>query len=358
MTTHPLFAAPMVPMSRQSARLALSLLALCTLGLSLSASAQKSAFTKFDPPGSISTIPNSMNRSGAITGYYFDGNIFHVFLRSRNRTFTTFEFPGAPTTAGTSINAAGVITGDYFDGNLVLHGFVRSADGVLTSFDPVGSVDTEPACINRAGEISGTYSDANHVSHGFLRDPDGAIASFDAPDSKGGTFVTGMSPSGEITGYYNDWDEPPYPQHGFLRSRDGAYTTFDLPACSSCGNVLSTLPSAINPAGETIGSFYRDDFGAVHGFVRESDGVITPFNAPCAGGSTFPNSINAAGVITGDYLGCGAHGFVRDRDGKITTFDPPRSTRTFPTNINAAGAITGWFTYAHSKEHGFLRSPD
>ena len=75
-------------------------------------------------------------------------------------------------------------------------------------------------------------------------------------------------------------------------------------------------------------------------------------------GSTFPNSINAAGVITGDYLGCGAHGFERDLDGKITTFDPPRSTRTFPTSINAAGAITGWFTYAHSKEHGFLRSPD
>ena len=33
---------------------------------------------------------------------------------------------------------------------------------------------------------------------------------------------------------------------------------------------------------------------------------------------------SAAGVITGDYLGCGAHGFVRDRGGKITTFDPPR----------------------------------
>jgi len=44
---------------------------------------QKSAFTTFDPPGSIETIPNSINPSGAITGYYFDGNIFHGFLRSR-----------------------------------------------------------------------------------------------------------------------------------------------------------------------------------------------------------------------------------------------------------------------------------
>ena len=91
--------------------------------------------------------------------------------------------------------------------------------------------------------------------------------------------------------------------------------------------------------------------------MRESDGEITPFNAPCAGGSTFPNSINAAGVITGDYLGCGAHGFVRDRDGKIITFDPPGSTYTMPTSINDAGAITGWYVDASSVTHGFLRSP-
>ena len=45
MTTHPLFAAPIVPIIRQKAMLALSLLALCTLELSLSANAQKSAFT-------------------------------------------------------------------------------------------------------------------------------------------------------------------------------------------------------------------------------------------------------------------------------------------------------------------------
>src|SRR6202047_1584800 len=107
MTTHPLFAAPMVPMSRQNARLAPSLLALSTLGLSRSASAQKSAFTTFDPPGSIETIPNSMNRSGAITGYYFDGNIFHGFLRSPDGTFTTVDFPGATGTAGASINLSG-----------------------------------------------------------------------------------------------------------------------------------------------------------------------------------------------------------------------------------------------------------
>ena len=105
MTTHPLFAAPIVRMPRQNARLALSVLALCTLGLSLSASAQKSAFITFDPPGSIvETIPTSMNPSGAITGWYFDGNIFHGFLRSRQGAFTILDFPGATGTSGASIN--------------------------------------------------------------------------------------------------------------------------------------------------------------------------------------------------------------------------------------------------------------
>src|ERR1700737_1659325 len=115
MTTHPLFAAPIFPMTRRNARLPLFFLALCTLGLSLSASAQKSAFITFDPPGSIvETIPTSMNPSGAITGWYFDGNIFHGFLRSRQGAFTILDFPGATGTSGASINPAGTITGYYW----------------------------------------------------------------------------------------------------------------------------------------------------------------------------------------------------------------------------------------------------
>ena len=363
MTTHPLFAAPLVPMTRQNARLALALLALCTLGLSRSASAQKSAFTKFDPPGSIATSPNSMNRSGAITGYYFDANyLVHSFLRSPDGTLTTIDFPGGYSTEAASLNPAGTITGSYFDANFLGHGFVRSPDGVWTSFDPVGSVDTEPVSINPAGEISGTYYDANNVGHGFLRDPDGAITSVDVPDSTGATYVTGMNPTGEITGYYDDDDEWPQPQRGFLRSPDGAYTTFDAPpgeGCSSCRiNVLSTTPSAVNATGEIIGSFYRSDAETVYGFVREPDRKMTILYTPCPGGSIFPNSINAAGVIAGNYYGCGAeHGFVRDRGGKLTTFDPPGSTSTQPTSINDTGAVTGFYADASGVTHGFLRSP-
>ena len=365
MTTYPLAAAQLAPAIRQKAMAALSLLALCTLGLSLSASAQKSAFTIFDPPGSVSTIPNSMNRSGAITGYYRDANLTpHGFLRSPDGSLTTIDFPGGAATVGASINLSGMITGYYFGASspFVIYGFVRSPDGVWTSFDAVGSADTEPVSINSAGEIAGTYLDANQVQHGFLRDPDGAMTSFDVPDANGGTYATAISPSGEITGYYDDNDEYPQPQRGFLRSPDGTYTTFVAPpgeGCSSCRvNVLSTTPSAINATGVIIGSFYRDDAETVYGFVRQPDRTMTIVNAPCPGGSIFLNSINDAGVITGIHYACGgAHGFVRNSGGTITTFDPPRSTRTMPRSINDAGAITGWFTRAHGGEHGFLRSP-
>ena len=118
------------------------------------------------------------------------------------------------------------------------------------------------------------------------------------------------------------------------------------------------MPSSINGEGVIIGSFYKSDLFEVHGFVRNRDGEIMVFNGPGAVG-TFPESINAAGVITGDYIGnSGQHGFMRDRDGKLTTFDPPGSTGTAPTSINAVGEITGSYTDAKGVSHGFLRSPE
>ena len=151
MTTHPLSPTQIVPVTRQKPMPAMSLLALCTLGLSLSASAQKPTITTFDAPGSVETIPNDINDGGAITGFYFDGNIFRGFLRSHDGTITTFVFPGADATVGASVNRAGTIAGFYSQGSVHGHGFVRSRDGHLTSFDPVGSISTEPVSINSKG---------------------------------------------------------------------------------------------------------------------------------------------------------------------------------------------------------------
>src|SRR3984893_8648546 len=91
MTSQPLPAAPIVPTTRQKAMLALSFLALSTLGMIHPANALEVTYIIFDPPGSNSTQPASINAKGAIAGSYNDANyVLHGFLRAPDGSFTTF----------------------------------------------------------------------------------------------------------------------------------------------------------------------------------------------------------------------------------------------------------------------------
>ena len=99
---------------------------------------------------------------------------------------TTFEAPGAGTAAseGTlaySINKAGAIAGWYVDSYRVIHGFARAPGGAITAFDPPGSAQTYTRSINTGGAIAGFYEDANYAYHGFVRAASGAITTFDPP---------------------------------------------------------------------------------------------------------------------------------------------------------------------------------
>jgi hypothetical protein len=145
-------------------------LALCTVGLSLSASAQGPTFTTFDAVGGANTYGSSINPAGAITGSY-NSNGDHGFLRARDGTFTTFDPPGgAIFILNLSINPAGAISGWYIDPSGA-HGFLRARDGTFTSFDAPGATSTFALSINPAGAITGSYIDASGLSHGFLRSP-------------------------------------------------------------------------------------------------------------------------------------------------------------------------------------------
>src|SRR5258706_950841 len=126
MTTQPLSAVPIVPTTRQKAILALSFLALSTLGMIHPANAQEVTYIIFDPPGSTVTRPTSINAEGAITGSYNDANfVLHGFLRAPDGSFTTFDAPCAAYTFPASINRVGAIAGSYDDTNIQLHGFLR-----------------------------------------------------------------------------------------------------------------------------------------------------------------------------------------------------------------------------------------
>ena len=77
-------------------------------------------------------------------------------------------------------------------------------------------------------------------------DPPGAVV----------TAALGISPSGQIVGFYSDSTG----EHGFLYDR-GVFTPIDVPGASD------TRAVGINPSGQIVG-YYRDSFaGAPRGFL-------------------------------------------------------------------------------------------
>ena len=77
----------------------------------------------------------------------------HGFLRGRDGTFITFDPPGSTSTVPASINPEGAITGAHTDANNVIHGFLRTRDGTLRMLDVPGATFTAPNSINPEGTI-------------------------------------------------------------------------------------------------------------------------------------------------------------------------------------------------------------
>jgi hypothetical protein len=340
-------------------------LMVCALLCSAPAFAQES-ITSFDVPGSLLTLPTSINAAETITGSYIGTDFkFHGFVRDAQGTFTTFDPP--PSTGESpipdSINESGAITGDYVVCSCVgrgcceIHGFVRDPQGSFTAVDVPGGFATSPRSINERGAITGFYFDGNGNAHAFMRHAQGAFTLFDFPgsvDTVVGTITPAggdrsLNAAGAITGFYFDAD---LQSHGFVRETQGAFTSFDAPE-----SFKDTQPTGINAVGEITGWYGTEDFTA-HGFVRTRQGAITTVDPP-GSTSTFPKSINVAGAITGFYADADFvwHGFVRDAGGAITTFDPPGSVYTEPASINAAGVITGFYYDEDFLLHGFVRQP-
>src|ERR1700739_2004742 len=81
-------------------------------------------------------------------------------LAPQTAALVSFEAPDAGTrsgagTVGISINKGGAVTGYYIDASGTTHGFVRSASGQITEFDAPGLSATAAGRINASGQILG-----------------------------------------------------------------------------------------------------------------------------------------------------------------------------------------------------------
>jgi hypothetical protein len=195
-----------------------------------------------------------------------------------------------------------------------------------------------------------------------LSDPDllrsaPTFITFDVPGARS-TIPFAINPAGLITGFWVD--NVNRARHGFLRDSDGTITTFDAPGAGT-GPRQGTLCFSINLAGVIAGE-YVDGNDVLHGFVRATDGTITTFDAPGAGtgpgqgtGVYYRDGISPADTITGYYIDAGTvyHGYVRTAGGTITTCP----TCPLPTGINQVGTNQGVTADSNDALHGYVRDP-
>jgi uncharacterized membrane protein len=364
-------------------------IALCTLGLGFSTSAQEPRIIKFDAPNSgtlayTGTEATGVNFFGTVTGTVTDNNFgTHGFVRTPDGKFTDFDAPGADPVVGctcpSAINDLGMVAGYYIDTNGVSHGFLRSPNGKFTTFDVpgVGGYGSAPIAMNPEGAIVGYYTDSNYSFHAFLRSPDGKFTTWIGPDActgngAGGCYGTGASninAFGTIAGGFED-NSGNFVHHSFVRKAEGKLKTFDVPSAGTGSYQGTGCPGCalgLNHLG-AIAGIYSDANSVNHGFVRSPDGKFTTFDAPGAGTGSYegtgcysdcPVSLNNWGAITGVYIDANFvyHGYLRSPEGKIVTVDPVGSTRTFPDGINDFGSITGYYLDANNVYHSFLTVP-
>ena len=269
------------------------------------------------------------------------------------QTYTQVDYPGATaTTLNGGPNPQGTSVGSYTDTSGVIHGFTLTAKGVLTSFDPPGSTLTTPNFISPQGVIVGGYNDASSVSHGFILDG-GKYTTLDFPGAAG-TNLTGLNPSGEMSGFYcSDFacgtTGNSSINHSFTVSKKGAFTSFDPPGA------ISSTASTVSPSGAVVGA-YTDSGGATHGYLLKN-GNYTTIDFPGAT-FTFGGGGNPENDVVGEYndtAGVG-HGFLWSK-GTYTSFDYPGAIFTDAAGINPSGVIVGIFFDSSFNEHGFIRTP-
>lgn len=191
----------------------------------------------FIPGGGTSATAFGVNDRGQIVGQDTTADATPGFALVNAKATVTINAPSGPNVVNAQgINNQGLVVGFYQGNDGQVHGFQASVKG------------------SRGGAVTGTA----------IADP--TIPN--VPGEPGATFVfsqvLGINDRGIAVGYYGDSTTS---QHGFLyNTHTGAYTFLDDPSEAFSGGVEVTQITGITNSGEITG-FYSDANGVFHGFV-------------------------------------------------------------------------------------------
>jgi probable HAF family extracellular repeat protein len=262
-----------------------------------------------DPLATGGTVPQGVNDSGEIVGYYIDAQGSHGFTYS-NGSFTT-----APSNVVTAegVNDAGQVVGS-------------------TSSDTV-----HPFGINTAGQVVGSFTGTAGTTQSFMTN-NGSSTQLSFPGAIS-TFARGINDQGQVVGSWTGTDGA-FPgltiSHGFFYE-NGTWSTLD-----ASGGVNGTFAEGINNSDLIVG-YYVDASGISHGLTFDkSAGAFTSVDMQGAT-NTYLYGINNLGEKVGAFIdGNGnTYGFSVSPSPDIAVFDTTRSVSFLPITDQYSGPVAG-----------------
>jgi uncharacterized membrane protein len=191
----------------------------------------------FIPPGGMSALAFGINDKGTIVGQDVTANGTPGFIRVNPKSYITINSPSGPNVVNAqSINNKGLVVGFYVGTDGQVHGFMTS-EGAAKNATLTGTAIADPTIPNVVGEPGATFVFSQVLS---------------------------VNDHGIAVGYYGDSTTS---QHGFFyNTRTGNYTYLDDPSEAFSDGVEVTQITGISNSGEITG-FYSDANGVFHGFV-------------------------------------------------------------------------------------------
>ncbi|MGA3355066.1 MAG: hypothetical protein ABSD85_18075 [Acidimicrobiales bacterium] len=288
-------------------------------------------------------------------------------------TWTAISVPGSVATVPVTVNDQGVVVGSYYDGVVgeVSHGFIEWGGKYITVDDPLGAtapissgetVGSYVTGMNEFGEIVGDYSPSNGDDYGFI-DQGGRFRSIQDPYADNvtglGTVVTGVNDFGEVVGFYFDYSMT---IHGFVYE-NGRFSTYNCPGAGTGLNSDDLYGSAgtffgfVDNAGAIIGTCFFETSG-FYNFIYQN-GQFTPVpNVPGAS-ETILSWVIDSGMSGGWYITSGGvtDGYTY-QNGRFTTIeDPAGPYGIYLDGANDFGTVAGYYLDSSGNYYGFLLTP-
>jgi hypothetical protein len=202
---------------------------------------RKGVLTTFIPLGGTSATAIGINDHGVIVGQYVTSTASPGFVRLKSNSYVTINAPSGPNVVNAQgINNKELVVGFYLGTDGQVYGFLADVKHVKAGGTVTGTAIADPMIPPVAGEPGATFVFSQ---------------------------VLAVNARGIAVGYYGDSTGS---QHGFLyNTKTGQYTFLDDPSEGFNNGVEVTQITGITNSGEITG-FYTDANGVAHGFVAKA----------------------------------------------------------------------------------------